>query len=462
MRRVLVVALALTACNKPKQQPAPPAVAAKPKPAAPTVPPPAPGTAQVYGRVTFDGNPAPGLDIELCAQGCNRIFRAKTDTDGRYTLRDLPPGPFGLLQVRRFDSDVFQIVWRGDRRTDLLAGASSPADVVMTKTDVNITYPRPGARVSTTPTLRWAAYPGAGEYSISVHPGLGALTSVRPVLLRSKTPSATLDEPLAPGRWTMGLSAYSAAHPGQLLADAPTQVNFIVKGPNDKEPVDETVGADTLPPRGRIPTISEASPPAGQAALQGVVMYGDKPASHVEMKLCESFNQFTGCGGKSHKTTTDENGIYVFNVPPAVYGGLAARVFNTRDIIYAGVSSYGITTPTAYTLVAGQTVRAMVIHLYRADLRVSAPVGKAKSAQPEIRWAAYPGAASYTLTVRKEKELDPTKMFPIHRYRVAANRFVPDIALEPGKYVVEVTAWDAGFERLADTGRKPPSFTVGN
>src|SRR5260370_34390953 len=39
---------------------------------------------------------------------------------------------------------------------------------------------------------------------------------------------------------------------------------------------------------------------AGKANVQGKVFYNEKPAPNIEVKLCETFNQyFGGCGGQT-------------------------------------------------------------------------------------------------------------------------------------------------------------------
>ena len=52
-------------------------------------------------------------------------------------------------------------------------------------------------------------------------------------------------------------------------------------------------------------------PEAGKASVQGKALFNEKPAADVEVKLCETFNQFSGCSGQQYKTKTDANGEYL-------------------------------------------------------------------------------------------------------------------------------------------------------
>src|SRR6185369_14183442 len=82
---------------------------------------------------------------------------------------------------------------------------------------------------------------------------------------------------------------------------------------------------------GTIPSgsgIEKEKPEPGKGNVQGRVLYNEKPAANIEVKLCEKFNQFFGgCGGQTFITQTDQNGEYLIkNVTPRVYEGLLVKV----------------------------------------------------------------------------------------------------------------------------------------
>jgi hypothetical protein len=85
---------------------------------------------------------------------------------------------------------------------------------------------------------------------------------------------------------------------------------------------------------GTIPSgtgVEKEKPAAGTGNVQGRVLYNGQPAKDIEVKLCETFSQFVGgCGGQILVAKTDATGEYLIkNVPPKIYEGLTAKVFDT-------------------------------------------------------------------------------------------------------------------------------------
>ncbi len=107
-------------------------------------------------------------------------------------------------------------------------------------------------------------------------------------------------------------------------------------------------------------------PESGKANVAGKALYNEKPAANVEVKLCETFNSFSGCGGKQFTTKTDENGEYLIkNVEPKEYSALTVRVFNTPSYIFAS-RSFGIAS-AKYKIEADKTFFAPVTNLFKSD-----------------------------------------------------------------------------------------------
>src|SRR5687767_4565015 len=53
--------------------------------------------------------------------------------------------------------------------------------------------------------------------------------------------------------------------------------------------------------------VEKVKPAAGKGNLQGKVFYNSKPVENIEVRLCETFNQyFGGCGGKIYTARTDK------------------------------------------------------------------------------------------------------------------------------------------------------------
>ncbi len=58
--------------------------------------------------------------------------------------------------------------------------------------------------------------------------------------------------------------------------------------------------------------VEKVKPAAGKGNVQGKVFYNSKPVENIEVRLCETFNQyFGGCGGKIYTARTDKDGEYV-------------------------------------------------------------------------------------------------------------------------------------------------------
>ena len=55
--------------------------------------------------------------------------------------------------------------------------------------------------------------------------------------------------------------------------------------------------------------VEREKPAAGKAIVQGKVLYNEKPAADIEVKLCATFSRFVGgCGGDTFTARTDANG----------------------------------------------------------------------------------------------------------------------------------------------------------
>lgn len=192
---------------------------------------------------------------------------------------------------------------------------------------------------------------------------------------------------------------------------------------------------------------AKETPEAGKANVQGKALYDGKPAADVDVQLCEKFSTFSGCGGKTYKTKTDENGEYLFeNVEPMVYESLLVSVFKTRNSIFAS-TKFGITA-AKYKVEADDTFFAPVTNIYKFDLKVENPKSKAKvdAKDFEIKWSAYENAAYYKLSMFAK---DPKVSAPLVGEKVEGASFKVDKPLTNGEYRLRIEAYNADDIKLA-------------
>lgn len=197
--------------------------------------------------------------------------------------------------------------------------------------------------------------------------------------------------------------------------------------------------------------VEKVKPAPGTGNVQGKVLYNSKPVENIEVRLCETFNQyFGGCGGKIYTARTDKDGEYVItNAEPKVYEGLLARVFDTDSSIFATTGIAGISS-NKYEIVADKTLFVTPTHLFKGDLKLLNPKAGAKvSAQNlELKWDPYPDAAYYKFSIYPE-EVSVTS--PYINERLDGTSFTIDKPLEKGIYRWQVNAYNSDDRKLAES-----------
>jgi hypothetical protein len=193
-------------------------------------------------------------------------------------------------------------------------------------------------------------------------------------------------------------------------------------------------------------------PVAGKANVQGKAFYNEKPASNVEVKLCETFSQFiSGCGGQTFTTKADSNGEYLIkNVPPGIYEALTVKVFDTPYYVFA---TSGIVSSAKYKIEADQTFFAPDTHLFKSDLKLSSPKAGSKVAPDniEVKWESYPDAAYYKFSIYADTATNAETDYDYINKRVDGTSYVLDKPLSPGSYSCKVTAYNRNDIKLAES-----------
>lgn len=196
--------------------------------------------------------------------------------------------------------------------------------------------------------------------------------------------------------------------------------------------------------------IEKVKPAPGTGNVQGKVLYNNKPAQNIEVKLCETFSRFlSGCGGQIYTARTDKDGEYVITkVIPKTYEALTARVFDTDSYVFA-TSGIGISS-AKYDLVADKTFFVSPINLFKSDLKTLNPrAGTKVSAKGlELKWEPYADAAYYKFSISAE---DPSITSPYINERVEGTSFGLDKPLQKGTYRWQVEAFNKEDRKLSES-----------
>jgi hypothetical protein len=198
--------------------------------------------------------------------------------------------------------------------------------------------------------------------------------------------------------------------------------------------------------------VEKEKPAAGKANVQGKVFYNEQPAAGVEVKLCETFNQyFGGCGGETFTTKTDSAGEYLIkNVPPRIYEGLTVKVFNTPYYVFA---TSGIVQTAKYKIEEDQTFFAPDTNLFKQDLKLLNPKAGAKigASNIEVKWDAYPDAAYYKFSIYADSSSGAKTEYDYINRRVDGVSYVLDKPLAPGSYTCKLEAYNGNDIKLSQS-----------
>ena len=201
------------------------------------------------------------------------------------------------------------------------------------------------------------------------------------------------------------------------------------------------------------PGVERVKPAPGTGNVQGQVLYNSKPAENIEVKLCETFNQYIGgCGGKTYTARTDKEGEYVItNVEPKVYQGLLARVFETDSSVFATTGIAGISS-AKYEITADKTLFITPTHLFKSDLKLINPKAGAKVSTQnlELKWEPYPDAAYYKFSIYAD---EASVTSPYIGVRVDDTSYGLDKPLQKGGYRWQVTAYNGADKKLSESSR---------
>ncbi|MCC2667579.1 MAG: hypothetical protein K0Q72_50 [Armatimonadetes bacterium] len=248
--------------------------------------------------------------------------------------------------------------------------------------------------------------------------------------------------PLLSALFLSGCGSSPEASSGGQSAGSPAPAAATAKKP--------VANADGTLPSG--PGVEKEPPAAGKGNVQGRVLFNEKPAAGIEVKLCETFSRFVGGGGgETFKTKTDANGEYLLkNVTPRVYEGLLVKVFDSNYYVFA---TSGIMRTAKYPIEPGKTYFAPDTNLFKSDLKLLAPKAGSKMAAEalEVKWKPYPDAAYYKFSINADTASGAVTDYDYINKRVEGESYALDKPLAPGEYRCTVTAYNANEVKLAES-----------
>jgi len=202
---------------------------------------PAAGKGNVQGKAFFNDKPAAGVDVKLCKTfnqffgGCSGdTFTAKTDDNGEYVIKNVPPGVYEGLTVKVFNTPYYVFATSGiisAAKYNIEADKTYFApDTNLFKNDLKLVAPKAGSKIAADGIeVKWEPYPDAAYYKFSIHADTssGAETVYDFINKRVEDVSYVLDKPLKSGSYTCEVEAYNASD--KKLAQSSDDIKFSVK-----------------------------------------------------------------------------------------------------------------------------------------------------------------------------------------------------------------------------------------
>ncbi len=185
---------------------------------------PASGKANVQGKVFYNEQPVADIEVKLCEKfsrfvgGCSgQTYTTKTDANGEYLIKDVPPGTYEGLTARVFNTPYYVFATSGivgAAKYEIEADKTFFApDSNLFKSDLKLVNPKAGGKIGASNIeVKWDAYPDAAYYKFSINAdsSTDAKTEYDYINKRVDGTSFVLDKPLSPGSYSVQVSAYNS------------------------------------------------------------------------------------------------------------------------------------------------------------------------------------------------------------------------------------------------------------
>jgi len=200
------------------------------------------GKGNVQGKVFYNEKPAAAVDVKLCEKfnqyfgGCQgETFVTKTDSNGEYLIKNVPPRIYEGLIVKVFDTPFYIFATSGIVQTAKykIEGDTTffAPDTNLFKNDLKLVNPKAGSKIDPSNIeVKWDAYPDAAYYKFGLYAdsASGATTDYDYINKRVDGLSYVLDKPLSPGSYSCKVEAYNGND--IKLAQSSSDIKFTVKG----------------------------------------------------------------------------------------------------------------------------------------------------------------------------------------------------------------------------------------
>ncbi|HEV7842068.1 MAG TPA: hypothetical protein VGO69_00150, partial [Pyrinomonadaceae bacterium] len=162
-------------------------------------------------------------------------FVTKTDSNGEYLIKDVPPRIYEGLIVKVFDTNYYVFATSGIVQTAKYRIEADKTffapDTQLFKQDLKLLSPKAGSKIGgSNIEVKWDAYPDAAYYKFSIYAdsSTGAKTEYDYINKRVDGLSYALDKPLSPGSYTCKVEAYNSNDIE--LSESSDDIKFTVTG----------------------------------------------------------------------------------------------------------------------------------------------------------------------------------------------------------------------------------------
>ena len=150
---------------------------------------PAPGKGNVQGKAFFNQKPAENVEVKLCEKfnqylsGCGgEVFTTRTDSQGEYLIKDVPPRIYEGLTVKVFNTNYYVFATSGIVQTAKYKVEKDQTffapDTNLFKNDLKLVSPKAGSKVEgSNLEVKWDSYPDAAYYKFSIYADDSSVTS---------------------------------------------------------------------------------------------------------------------------------------------------------------------------------------------------------------------------------------------------------------------------------------------